>query len=73
MAGAYRLETQDGLPEMLHIQMDNTCHESKNKFTLTFAAILVEWGVFRKRYLGLDLTDPRFILDSYQLDILMRT
>ncbi len=46
---------------MLYIQMDNTCHDSKNKFTLPFAAILVELGVFRKRYLGFDLTDPRLI------------
>ncbi len=46
---------------MLYIQMDNTCHDSKNKFTLTHAAILVELGVFRKMYLGFDLTDPRLI------------
>ncbi len=33
---------------MLYIQMDNTCRDNKNKFTLTFAAILAELGVFRK-------------------------
>jgi len=28
--------------------MDNTCRDNKNKFTLTFAALLVELGVFKK-------------------------
>lgn len=28
--------------------MDNTCRDNKNKYVLTFAAILVEFGIFRK-------------------------
>ena len=40
--------TQYRLPEVLYIQMDNTCRENKNKFVLTFCAILVEVGIFRK-------------------------
>ena len=33
---------QNRLPEVLYIQMDNTCRENKHKFVLTFCAILVE-------------------------------
>ena len=36
------------LPEVLYIQMDNTCRENKNKFVLTFCAILVKLDIFRK-------------------------
>ena len=36
------------LPEVLYIQMDNTCRENKNKYVLTFCAILVELQIFRK-------------------------
>lgn len=36
------------LPEVLYVQMDNTSHENKNRFVLTFCAILVEMGIFRK-------------------------
>lgn len=39
---------QDDLPPVLYIQMDNTCRDNKNKYTLTFAAILVELGIFKK-------------------------
>lgn len=39
---------QNQLPEVLYIQMDNTCRENKNKFVLTFCAILVELQIFRK-------------------------
>ena len=41
---------QDSLPPVLYIQMDNTCGDNKNKYILTFAAILVELGIFRKVY-----------------------
>ena len=39
---------QDSLPPVLYIQMDNTCRDNKNKYTLTFLALLVELGIFRK-------------------------
>ncbi len=39
---------QDSLPGVLYLQMDNTCRDNKNKYTLTFAALLVQLGVFRK-------------------------
>lgn len=39
---------QDNLPPVLTIQMDNTCRDNKNKFMLTFVALLVELGIFRK-------------------------
>ena len=39
---------QDHLPPVLYIQMDNTCRDNKNKYTLTFAALLVELGIFKK-------------------------
>ena len=39
---------QDKLPPVLMIQMDNTCRDNKNKYMLTFAALLVELGIFRK-------------------------
>lgn len=39
---------QDKLPPTLYVQMDNTCRDNKNKYMLTFAALLVELGLFRK-------------------------
>ena len=36
------------LPQVLYIQMDNTCRENKNQYVLTFCAILVELQIFRK-------------------------
>lgn len=39
---------QDTLPPVLYLQMDNACRDNKNKYTLTFAALLVEMGIFRK-------------------------
>jgi len=39
---------QDHLPPVLYIQMDNTCRDNKNKYTLTFATLLVELGIFKK-------------------------
>ena len=36
------------LPETLYIQMDNTSRENKNKYVLSFCAILVELRIFRK-------------------------
>ena len=39
---------QGNLPSVLYVQMDNTCRDNKNKYMLTFAALLVELGVFRK-------------------------
>ena len=42
------LFSQDSLPRVLYIQMDNTCRDNKNKYTLMFAYFLVEFGVFNK-------------------------
>ena len=36
------------LPETLYIQMDNTSRENKNKYVLSFCAILVELQIFKK-------------------------
>ena len=36
------------LPEVIYIQMDNTCRENKNKFVLTFCAALVQLEIFKK-------------------------
>lgn len=36
------------LPEVLYLQMDNTTRENKNKYVLTFRAILVQLEIFRK-------------------------
>ena len=35
-------------PEVLYIQMDNTCRENKNKYVLTFCAALVHLQIFKK-------------------------
>ena len=35
-------------PRTLFIQMDNTCRDNKNKYTLMFMFLLVEFGVFEK-------------------------
>lgn len=42
------LYLQEKLPPVLYVQMDNTCRDNKNKFVLTFVALLVEAGIFRK-------------------------
>ena len=39
---------QDSLPSVLYLQMDNTCRDNKNKYTLTFAALLVQLNIFQK-------------------------
>ena len=36
------------LPEVLYLQMDNTCRENKNRFVLTFSAVLVHLQIFKK-------------------------
>lgn len=36
------------LPKVLYLQMDNTARENKNKFVLSFCALLVELAVFEK-------------------------
>ena len=36
------------LPKVLYLQMDNTCRENKNKYVLTFCAILVHLNIFEK-------------------------
>ena len=36
------------LPETLYIQMDNASRENKNKYVLSFCAILVELRIFKK-------------------------
>jgi len=38
----------NALPKVLHLQMDNTCRENKNKYVLTFCAILVQLEIFHK-------------------------
>lgn len=35
-------------PEVLYLQMDNTCRENKNRFVLTFCAALVHLQIFKK-------------------------
>lgn len=35
-------------PEVLYLQMDNTCRENKNRFVLTFCAVLVHLQIFKK-------------------------
>ena len=36
------------LLKVLYLQMDNTCRENKNKYVLTFCAILVHLNIFEK-------------------------
>ena len=36
------------LPKVLYLQMDNTVRENKNKYVLTFCAILVQLDIFHK-------------------------
>ena len=36
------------LPEKLYIQLDNCVRENKNKFVLTFLALLVQIGIFKE-------------------------
>lgn len=36
------------LPYTLYLQMDNTCRENKNKYVLTFCALLVQLQIFQK-------------------------
>lgn len=38
----------NSLPKVLYLQMDNTCRENKNKYVLTFCAILVHLEIFNK-------------------------
>ena len=35
-------------PEVLYLQMDNTCRENKNRYVLTFCAALVHLQIFKK-------------------------
>ena len=35
-------------PEVLYLQMDNTCRENKNRFVLTFCSALVHLQIFKK-------------------------
>jgi hypothetical protein len=44
-----RVKAERGsLPPVLYLQLDNTARENKNKFVMTFLALLVERGVFEK-------------------------
>ena len=36
------------LPGSLYLQLDNTARENKNRFVLTFCALLVQLGIFKK-------------------------
>ena len=45
----FRVKSERGfLPPVLYLQLDNTARENKNKFIMTFLALLVERGVFEK-------------------------
>jgi hypothetical protein len=45
----FRVKSEQGfLPPVLYLQLDNTARENKNKFVMTFLALLVERGVFEK-------------------------
>lgn len=35
----------------MYVQMDNTCRDNKNKYMLTFAALLVQLGIFEKVFM----------------------
>ena len=39
---------KDELPPVLYVQMDNTCRDNKNKYTLTIFCLLVQLGIFKK-------------------------
>ena len=36
------------LPDVLYLQMDNCWREGKNRFVLTYFAVLVQLGIFKK-------------------------
>lgn len=36
------------LPEVLYLQLDNTCRENKNKYVFSFLALLVQLKIFKK-------------------------
>ena len=38
------------LPQTLYLQMDNTCRENKNKYVLSFCAMLVNMRIFKKLF-----------------------
>lgn len=58
-------------PEVLYLQMDNTCRENKNRFVLTFCAALVHLQIFKKvSILLLYNYDLSFILFQVQINFL---
>lgn len=66
-------------PEVLYLQMDNTCRENKNRFVLTFCAALVHLRIFKKVRILLyhvlcnySIINIRFRLISCLLDTRMR-
>ena len=42
------LERREKLPDVLHLQMDNCWRENKNQFVISFLALLILLGVFKK-------------------------
>jgi len=44
----FNYQKDHNLPRNLYIQMDNTCKENKNRFVLSFCALLVELNIFQK-------------------------
>ena len=56
--------TTNALPKVFYIQMDNTCRENKNKYVLTFCAILVQLEIFRKVFTS-HWYGPKLIIMCY--------
>ena len=42
------LERREKLPDVLYLQMDNCWRENKNQFVISFLALLILLGVFKK-------------------------
>ncbi len=42
------VELCQSLPQTLYLQMDNTCRENKNKYVLSFCAMLVNMRISKK-------------------------
>ena len=44
----HEFQKDQPLPEILYIQMDNTCRENKNRYVLCMCAVLVQLKIFKK-------------------------
>ena len=40
--------SEEPLPQVLYLQLDNSFQENKNKYLLSFCSLLVEWKIFQK-------------------------